>query len=531
MNMKVESVEGQTVSDVDFTIRFQQVTPVRISDIEGTASILLPIFFESASDDGTNEKTSEDLDLDAEFEVLGPLDEQLVELERVILMKAKALSGALGRGPKASGISDCDSLRCVVSSIYHKVSGAAKALYAGDMEDFFGVGGGHHRHHPHWRHKKFGGPHRRPRRPWRRPHHEHEAADHTRGNHSTHHPPHEGMSRPGRHHDSPPGPHRGPPGRHHPGKFPHEEFPDEERPDHRRPRPIHAFAGDMPSEVEHHEHERPASPDPEEDKEKSTPSEDMRPLPPPTGGQPHRGPGRPKPHGGPEHHGGSRGDFRRPQPSAMVSSNRRGICPDMNSATDQHISQSRFPIRHAVKLGATLILVGVFISILHRRCFRVGGLSREERRAHRKARCAARRAARCQRRAECRGAGRGGFLGRFFCRLRCEAEAEGQEKAAMLSAREEDSNDERMSVTMDEEIESFRVAASMVSDIVAAEEGRACEERQQRQWQTLQIPQTVAPAPGARRRLSLLSRPCRSARTTRCSRLTSWPTAQQHRRS
>lgn len=109
--------------------------------------------------------------------------------------------------------------------------------------------------------------------------------------------------------------------------------------------------------------------------------------------------------------------------------------------------------------------------MLHRR-FCLGG-TRDERRLRRQSRREAFRRRPAARKARCKSFFSRLSFGRFCANDDCDEEEE--EKAAMLRGRS-DSDD---STTMEEEIASFRNAADVVGDMVAAEEGRS----QQRVYQ------------------------------------------------
>ncbi|KAI7784563.1 hypothetical protein LA080_009800 [Diaporthe eres] len=65
LSLNVEHVNGQTVEDVGFTLRFQQVAPVWISDVEGSASMTR--VHSTRQDQAEPDCDDKELDLDAEL--------------------------------------------------------------------------------------------------------------------------------------------------------------------------------------------------------------------------------------------------------------------------------------------------------------------------------------------------------------------------------------------------------------------------------------------------------------------------------
>lgn len=100
--------------------------------------------------------------------------------------------------------------------------------------------------------------------------------------------------------------------------------------------------------------------------------------------------------------------------------------------------------------------------MLHRRfCLRG---TREERRARRESRREAFRRRRAARKARCKS-----FFSRLCFGRFCADDGDDEEKTAMMRER----SDSEDSSTMEQEIASFRNAANVVGDMVAAEEGRS----------------------------------------------------------
>jgi hypothetical protein len=125
------------------------------------------------------------------------------------------------------------------------------------------------------------------------------------------------------------------------------------------------------------------------------------------------------------------------------------------------------------RVFAIIITLGLLLASLHTRCFTS---RREERKS-------------CMGRSrEGRQAKRGAFhealrrVTRRLCGRR--ADDDDEEKEAMLRHQEEESDAE--STTMEQDIEQFRNAAEVVSDMVAAEEGRVRQEMVQ--YSTMPVP-------------------------------------------
>ncbi|KAL2279538.1 hypothetical protein FJTKL_13410 [Diaporthe vaccinii] len=112
LSLNVEHVNGQTVEDVGFTLRFQQVAPVWISDVEGSASMTR--VHSTRQDQAEPDCDDKELDLDAELAELDYLRWQMAELAHLLHEKEHRLAKAFGwerhHGP--ARIHECDSLKC-----------------------------------------------------------------------------------------------------------------------------------------------------------------------------------------------------------------------------------------------------------------------------------------------------------------------------------------------------------------------------------------------------------------------------------
>lgn len=220
LSLNVDYINGQPTEDVGFTLRFQQVAPVWISDIEGSASMTrLHSLGQGESKQPCDGK--EEMDLDAEMAELDYLNWQMAELSQLIRVKEIRLAEAFGweRQPGHRYIEECDSLKCVFGAVVHKVKGAAKSAY--------GFGG---RPGPHGPPGPHGGPHGpKPHgHGLEGPHHEDKEP------HFPQHPGHNNHTEDGTH---PPPPHHGKPDFHHPPPFCKCAPTPPHHGDHRRPPP------------------------------------------------------------------------------------------------------------------------------------------------------------------------------------------------------------------------------------------------------------------------------------------------------
>lgn len=219
LSLNVEQINGQAFEDVGFTVRFQQVAPVWISDVEGSASMTRV----HSSTQGQPESDCDDkeMDLDVELAELDYLRWQMAELAHKLHAKEHRLAEAFGwerpHGP--ARIHECDSLKCVIESIAHTVKGAASSIY-----------GGGERHRPHHGpgDEHHGRPHHHFGKPGHGNHtdngtHPHPPPPHGKKPHFPHPPPFCKCAPPPPHHGGPP-----PPPPPHRGDFPpppHGDYP------------------------------------------------------------------------------------------------------------------------------------------------------------------------------------------------------------------------------------------------------------------------------------------------------------------
>ncbi|ETS83255.1 hypothetical protein PFICI_05131 [Pestalotiopsis fici W106-1] len=509
----VDFVDGKEVNDLGFTVQFQQKGQVWVTYIEGADSIItapkLDFFPEESQGPEFNPE------LEAELSELEFMKMQLVELEQAVFMKELFLAEAFGfHGSKGSKLSDCDNLKCIAKSMYDSVKGVASKFYGHGMgEDglFGGPPGGHHRggHHmgPHGgkpgkpgKHHGFPG--------FRFPHHGNE----THGNHTMPPPPHGKPDFPPPFCHCPPPPPPPPPHGHHgppppdgpdgpPHHFPQGHHgPPHDGPHHgpgkgdkspeRGPTGEPHDGEDRPAPGHHHQGPPPPPPPPPFDFEdhpghpnEGHPGDDMPPPPPPPPFGHHEdgpdgdfpppppphdhhedGPGGPPPPPfedgpeGPEHPlAAAEGDMPPPPPEG----------PHGHGGPHHHgPPPPPFSLHHAmpaIRIGAIVITLGLLFAALHTRCFTV-------RRGDRRSSCMSRR--------RDYGARRTGFAG-LIDRARIAmgyTDGDDAEKEAMMRhVGEEDSDSDAMSTTMEQDIEQFRNAADVVSDMVAAEEGRSAQ--------------------------------------------------------
>lgn len=508
LDVHVDFVDGKEVNDMGFTVQFQQKGQVWVTYIEGADSIItapkLDFFPEEPQGHEFNPE------LDAEISELEFMKMQLVELEQAIFMKELFLAEAFGfHSRKGSKLSDCDNLKCIAKSMYDSVKGVASKFYGHGMgEDglFGGPPGPHHRGSHHM------GPHGgKPGKPG--PHHGFPGFPHhhneTHGNHTMPPPPHGKPDfpppfchcppppPPHGHHGPPPpdgpdgpphhfphgaphdGPHHGPgkgdkspekghagephdgegrPHHHHdpppppPPPFDHEDRPGHPGDDFPPPPPPPPFHGPEG----HPGDDMPPPPPPPPGHHEDGPKGDHPPPPPPPFDHHEDGPGGPPPPPfedgpeGPEHPlVGAEGDMPPPPPEG----------PHGHGGPHHHGPPPPFSIHGAmpaIRISAIIITLGLLFAALHTRCFTVRRGIMSRRRDY--------------------GARRTGFAG-LIDRVRGAmgyTDGDDAEKEAMMrQVGEEESDSDAMSTTMEQDIQQFRNAADVVSDMVAAEEGRS----------------------------------------------------------
>ncbi|ORY65019.1 uncharacterized protein BCR38DRAFT_189494 [Pseudomassariella vexata] len=503
LSLKVDFIDSKQVEGLGFTVQFQQTSPTWVTYIEGAESVIKAPKLVFPSKDFKNKDVNNDLE--NEIAELEYMKMQLVELEQAIFMKEQFLAEAFGFHDKISKVTDCDNLKCIFLSVYDSVKGAASKVY-GEGFDF---GDRHHRHHGPYR--GFGkGKH------GKKPHgfsQDHNNRMH--GNETSPHPPHHGKAPPFCHcpppphhgfehggppfdhhhgppderfpfhhpHHGPPGeeppfghPHHGPPGEEPPFDHPHHGPPGEEspfgHPHHGPPGEEPPFGHphhDPPGEEPPFDHQGPPGgepdfnhpppadyearpegpygnippPPPPRESEREHPlhltqAGDHPPPPPPPGGEHPPPPPPPDGRHGPPHH---------------VHGHPHGPPPPF----DLHQFAASVSV---FRVLATVIVLGFLLSILHTRCI-----------------TSRRNCARRQERYEQRIVQKTRLMKllKSLKNLLAGRNAEDEEKDAIMRQIGQESDEDSLPTTMEEEIAQFRSAAGVVGDMVAAEEGRARE--------------------------------------------------------
>lgn len=404
---------------VDFTVRFQQTAPVWISDIEGSAS--MSRFHQVTGHEGNGEVTK-DLDSEIQDEIvqLSYLRDQFSELERIVVTKEEELTKKLGWVQSKKSLKDCDSLKCIFQTAYSQLYEKAKITYCAFAEN--GRGSRCHGFYPPW-----GPPSGHRNRTYRNITHPHPPPHHR----PPFHPPSFCKCLPPPPPDpeknypppppalfQPPLPYHGPE-RHPPPPPP--PFHPPASPDMGSKYPMWLLEDDddhllypaLPSHSDHGWSGKRLSKEPKK----------HHPPPLPLPGNEHR----PRNGSGDSHHG-----------------------PPIFSLKDFFAD----PVLAPLRILASVIVLVLIIIALHTRFFARGG-SREQRRHH----CSLGRRGTCQ---------------NLFHRVAFWR----NNSAAVLPREREETFRERymddteiLSTTMEEEISQFRTAASVVGDMVAAEEG------------------------------------------------------------
>jgi hypothetical protein len=335
---------------------------------------------------------------------------QLHELRLMIAEKKQAIAAhAYEHSEDFEDIKDCDSLKCVVTAVVQKVKHTAHDVY----ESIAGDDDGGDEEFSHFPKKPHWKPHwpkiPNPFHPGRGKH-----GNHTHGNHTC------GPPKNGTNHTHPP-PHWRKPHHFLPiCRLPHHKGPHHKPPHHGAPHDGLPHHGGPPDG-----HNHPPPPPPHHDQAPfHDNSLERGERPPQSPSHDHDGSPPPPPHFGPPGHGRGR-------------------------------------ILQIVKFTVIGFLCAFLLLALHRRA------CTPKKRADRKAR----REERCRRRAY-RRASRKHSIRRFLSRMSSDSDTDStddfDEKCEKLLSDAEDG----MSTTMTEEITQFQHAASIVDDMVSAEEGR-----------------------------------------------------------
>ncbi|KAI1779837.1 hypothetical protein F4818DRAFT_155040 [Hypoxylon cercidicola] len=427
MTFEVISVDNKKVRDVEFTVQFQQMAPVSVSFINATESVVEATI---SPDDASNEETP--ATLDDELTELKSMMRRLAALEYAISSKVQYISDVYDiKRPEFHSFAECDSLRCLVKTMYNRAKHLASRLYGQHQGPFGGRHGRPHGDEEHGYGPPWFLPHHGHRPPWFTPHH----GNGDRGNHSHCHfppsPPH--RDHPPFHRPPPPEFHEGPPFHGHPPP---------------PPPPSHHVPGDdaSPESPLNFDGGKPGRPKPIVESEA-----DFPPLVLISHGRPPDGPpGRMPPHHPlyPAHH---------PPPFGP---------PGL------------FHTISILHIGAIVVLLGLLISAIHTRCFTA---SRQSRQA---GCCGWHRAegGRCQHRGGT-WASRRTAIAAKYCevvrwlkeRVRRQEIEDGEKDAMMRRIGSDSEEEDNLSTTMEQEIAQFRAVASVVDSLVAAEEGRSHE--------------------------------------------------------
>ncbi|KAI5866503.1 hypothetical protein GGS23DRAFT_274532 [Durotheca rogersii] len=459
MTFQVSSVDDAVVEGVSFVVQFRQTVPVSASVVESAGFTIQPgVSAGTTADSSDGGVPSELADELAELNVMM---RQLAALEYAISSKMQHISETFDVGPLGGphSIAECDSLVCIWKSMYSRVKHMASRLYGHSIGH-----GGHFRHRLSGHHWPFPHPEEDHGHyhPWFPPH-----PDHPHRNHS-HIPPHEPHGPP---------PHRPPPH----GPPPHGPPPHGPPPHGPPPHgpPPHGPPPHGPP---------PHGPPPHGDN-----------LPPPDRPAPDAGthdiPSKQSPHslkGGPD---------------LVPTSNYLGHTEEWHDAIRPpppfppfpHPGRHRFHVPPILYIVGTVVFLAAVVGIVricccarscqnrHSRCTE-RRRAREARRQRRGGAWAARCAAVGAMCFEVAGRVRGSVWGR-------EAEAEAEEKAAIMRSLHasdgDETEDDALSTTIEQELAQFRAIADVVGSMVAAEEGRSRE-------YTYDRPRHDIPAPAPR---------------------------------
>ncbi|KAH8597141.1 hypothetical protein B0O99DRAFT_685059 [Bisporella sp. PMI_857] len=439
LKFSVKAVDGMKVGDIGFSTLFRQNGQTEILRL--TEDLLTPDIIASRPVPTFRpihgEAPSPVNSLEHEFAELDWLIAQMHELEFLIAEKHQAIAEHASRH-FPDDIKDCDSLKCVLSGVAQKAKNAAHHVY-GKLAGEHGPDGDRpdHPHFPFPGKDKFPSKHgnhthgppngTHPAPPHRRPHHflpicRFPPPPHHRGHHG------------------PPPPH-GEPGRHHPP--PH--FPPHDGPEFDGPPPPH--------HGQDHFHDGP--------------DDDRRPPPPHFGGHP---PHHPPPDDFPPPHHEDGPHFPPPPHGESSSLRSDGNAPPppppgmFGGRPPHHHGPPYGRAFHILKFTIIGFLCAFLLLALHRR-------------ACTPSRKAARKARREERRHRRRIAHKNAIT-RLLAKMGGnnasddEASSDYEEKRTALLSDMEDG----LSTTMSEEIHQLQNAASVVDDMVNAEEGRSREQ-------------------------------------------------------
>ncbi|KAI5926651.1 hypothetical protein F4810DRAFT_652972 [Camillea tinctor] len=485
MTFDVVYVDDKKVEDVGFSIRFQQTAPVSVLFIDGAESIIQTPRLSPPNEEVPHQDEFS-TGLENELVELEMMKHELRALEHSIALKVQYIAENFDfkRPEELLSVSECDSLKCIVKAVYHRVKGMASGFYGSNS-----FGEPHHGK-PHWPFHHGKGRHGG-RPPFFPPQFH---GNHTHGNHTF--PPRPPFhDRPPHFHPPPPFCHCPPPPHHGHGPpppppppppfegFPHEGFPHDEFPPPPPPPPHHGGhmpppppEGPPPPYFDHGKRPHHGPPPPEffvpgefEDREPphGPPFDDGMPPPPPPPPPMEEvesplpmdeddappPPPPPPPHQGHGWHGG-----HHPPPPPP---------PHARPPFDLRHLLATAPVLHILVMVIVLILLS---SALYTRCF---SKKREQRRVHYNDHQFPQDGPGSTQQLTVK-AKYAEFI-RWLTESLRRQEMEDEEKEAIMRRlhRSDGEEDDNLSTTMEQEIAQFRVAADVVSDMVTAEEGRS----------------------------------------------------------
>ena len=444
LKFHVDVVEGRPVEDTGFSALFRQTSTTEIIRIN--SDLRIPDMIAANPNPEGLLPSGESIipfnSLQKEFMELDWLMAQMHELQFLIDEKKQSIANHASKHYQED-IKDCDSLRCVVAAVAKKIKHAAHDVYgkiAGD-DDFEEAGHGHFPK-PHWPKIPFPGRGKHGNHTYGPPHPMpgHGKRPHRflpicrmpppRRHRGPHHPP-------GGHHPPPP-----PPGHHDQGRFrdgPHHDGPPNR--DHED--------GPFP----HHPGDHPP---PHDREDRSPPHHFEEGLPP-----------HALEHGPPRHHENGPPRHFKDGPPPHPPPQHRGPPP---------IVKALFLAKYA----SIAIICAFLIRCIHRR------VCTPKRKANRKARREERR--------ERRRVAHKNAITRLLARMAGSGSDGEHSSDSYEEKREETLSDmeDGLSTTMTEEIHQLQNAASVVDDMVCAEEGRL---REQVPAAPIYTPATYTPIP------------------------------------
>jgi hypothetical protein len=126
LDVHVESVNDVATDQMDFSIQFDQTEPTWIGSVDGAAAIVESSDwnFSDHLHDGDSPRS-----LDEEVAELKEMNVQLIRLQREIALKKQHLALVFASRHPSVNMGNCDSWKCVLSSVFDRVKGMAEKLY------------------------------------------------------------------------------------------------------------------------------------------------------------------------------------------------------------------------------------------------------------------------------------------------------------------------------------------------------------------------------------------------------------------